>query len=99
MLAGEEGQPGDRVAMDATEPSRLAGADPFVQMLQDRDDLLVGELGLVERSPLMFREPSLTGSAAQEADIAVFSHEVVNGEVAAVAGPVEFAGAVLTAEP
>jgi hypothetical protein len=99
VLAGEEGQPGDGVAMDATEACRLAGADPFVQVLQDRDDLLVGELGLVERSPLVFRESSLTAVAAEEADIAVFPHEVVDGEVAAIADAVEFARAVLTAVP
>jgi len=91
VLSGEQGQPGDGVAMDATQPCRLAGADPFVQVLQDRDDLLMGELGLVERSPLIFREPSLTGFAAQEANIAVFSHEVVDGEIAAIADAVEFA--------
>jgi hypothetical protein len=79
VLAGEEGQPSDGVAMDATEAGRLARADPLVQMLQDRDDLLVGELGLVERSPLVFREPSPAGFAAQEADLAVFPHEVVDG--------------------
>jgi hypothetical protein len=68
-------------------------------MLQDREDLLVGQLGLVKRSSLMFGEPSLTGLASQKTDVAVFSHELVDGKVAAIADAVEFAGAVLTAEP
>jgi hypothetical protein len=64
MLAGKEGQSSDGVAMDATEAGGLASANPFVQMLQDRDDLLVGQLGLVKRGSLMLRESSLTGLAA-----------------------------------
>ena len=99
MLAGEEGQSGDGVAMDAAESSRLASADPLVQVLQDRDDLLVREPGPIERGPFIFRESSLAGAAAEEADIAAFPHEVVDGEVAAIADAVEFARAVLAAEP
>jgi hypothetical protein len=64
MLAGKEGQSSDGVAMDATEAGGLAGANPFVQMRQDREDFLVGQLGLVKRASLMFGEPSLTGPAA-----------------------------------
>ncbi len=91
VLSGEQGQPGDGIAMDVTQPCRMAGAAPFVQVLQDRDDLLLEELGLVERGPLICREPILTGFAAQEANIAVSSHEVVDGEIAAIADAVEFA--------
>jgi len=99
VLAGEEGQSSDGVAMDAAEASRLASADPLVQVLQDRDDLLVSEPGLVERGPFIFRESNPTGVAAEEADVAVSPHEVVNGEVAAIADAVEFARAVLAAVP
>jgi hypothetical protein len=91
VLAGEEGQSSDGVAMDPTKPRRLPGADPLVEMLRDRDDRLVGQLGLVERGPLIFREPSLRGFAAEEADIAVLPHEVVDGEVTTIADAVEFA--------
>ena len=99
MFADEERQSSDGVAMNATESRRLAGADPFVQMLQDRENLLVGQLGPVKRSSLMFGEPRLAGLASQEADVEVFSHEFVDAEVAAIADAVEFARAVLTAEP
>ena len=47
----------------------------------------------------MVGEPRLARLASQEPDVAVFSHEFVDAEVAAVADAVEFAGAVLTAEP
>ena len=64
MFAGKEGQSSDGITMDVTEAWYLTSANSFVQMLQDREDLFMGQLGLVKRGSLMFGKPSLTGLAA-----------------------------------
>ncbi len=67
VLAGRPAVAAHRVAVHLAEPPGLADAAAFGDVLQDRFDLLGGELGAEEDRPLALGEPHLTGAAAEHA--------------------------------
>jgi hypothetical protein len=52
--------------MHPHEPFGLANTAPPVQMLQDRNDLLFGQLGSKQRRPFAFGEPAPARAALQD---------------------------------
>src|SRR4051812_44934892 len=65
VVAGASGVPGDGVRVDASEPSGLAGADPFGDVSQNRSHLVRREPGVEQRSALAFGEAGLACSTAE----------------------------------
>ena len=63
---GQQGQSGDRVLVDPDQAGGLADTAPLGQVLQDRQDLVVGELGVEERRPLELREAGLADPAVEQ---------------------------------
>ena len=56
--AGQEGQPRDRVLIDAHEPRGLADATPLGQVFQDGQCLVVRQPGVEERRLLVLLTPA-----------------------------------------
>jgi hypothetical protein len=85
MIAGQAGQADDGVAMDADQACGGADATPFLEMAEDRHNLVVRELGTEEDGALVLGEGTLAGVAAEESVLALLSEAVVNREVSGVA--------------
>lgn len=62
---GQEGQPRDRVLVDAHQPRGLSDAAPLGEVLQDRQDFVVRLPGVEERCPLGLGEPGLADLAVE----------------------------------
>jgi hypothetical protein len=85
MVAGQAGQADDGVAMDAHQACGGTDAASFLEVTEDRHDLVVGELGAEEDGPLVFRERVSAGVAAEESVLAPLAEAVVDREVSGVA--------------
>jgi hypothetical protein len=88
VLAGQEGQPGDGVLGDALQSGGLADSTPLGEVPQDRQDLLVRELGVEQRGALELGEPGLAAPAVEQA-VASLAEVIDDEEVAGVASAVE----------
>ena len=97
VLAGQQGQPGDGVLVDPDQPGGLADAAALGEVLQDRQDLVVRELGVEQRRPLELGEPGLAGVAVEQAVVGL-AEVVADREVAGAAPAVVGAVGVLAAE-
>jgi hypothetical protein len=97
VLPGQKGQPCDRVLVDPDQPGGLADAAPLGQVLQDRQDLVVGELGIEERRPLELGEAGLAGAAIEQA-VAGLAEVVDDKDVVPAPSAVGVAVGVLAAE-
>jgi hypothetical protein len=65
--AGQQRQPRDGVLVDPDQPGGLADAAALGQVMQDSEDLVVGEPGSEERRPLELGEPGLANPVVEEA--------------------------------
>jgi len=81
MLARLVGVAGHRVAVDAHEPLGLTDAAAFGDVFQHGRGLLLGQMGMEQRSPLAFGEAIATGPTAEEADRIVLAVMAADGEV------------------
>ena len=86
VLTGQQGQPRDRVLVDPDQAGRLADAAPLGQVLQDRQDLVVRQLGVEQRRPLELGEPGLAGLAVEQ-PVAGLAEVVADREVAPAPPP------------
>jgi hypothetical protein len=84
VIAGQQRQPCDRVLVDHDLPYILTDAAALGQVLEDRDRLLVRELGVEQRGTLELGESSLTGIAVEEA-VARRGKAIADGEVGGIA--------------
>ena len=96
MLTGQECQPGDGVLADAHQAGGLSGPAALVEVLEDPQDLVVGEFGVEEGSPLELGEPRLAGVAVQEA-VVILAVVAADRKVAGAAAAVLRTGGVLAA--
>ena len=97
VLSGQQRQPRDRVLVDVDQPCGLADAAAVGQVLQDRHDLVVRELGVEERGALELGEPGLADSAGEQ-PVAGLAEVVDDQEVIAAPPAVGVAVGVLAAE-
>ena len=94
---GEKGQPRDRVLIDAHQPGGLPDAAPLGEVLQDRQDFVMRQLGVEKRRPLELREPILT-SLAVEQPVAEPAEVIDDEEIVPAPLAVQFAIGILAAE-
>ncbi len=85
VLASPAGQANDGVAMDAHQACGGPNATSFLEMVEDRHDLVVGELGAEEDGPLVLGERALAEIAAKESVLTLLAEAVVDQEMAGVA--------------
>lgn len=97
VLTGQQGKPRDGVFVDPDQPSGLADAASFGEVLQDRQDFVMRQLGLEERGPPKFGEPGLADPTVEQ-PVARLT-EVVDDEDVVLAPPaIEVARGILAAK-
>jgi len=84
--------------VDADEPTGGADATPLVEVLEDCQGLLRGQMAAVQRGALAFGEAGPTGVAVELAELLVLAEPAADREVAGVTPAVERAVRVLAAE-
>jgi hypothetical protein len=98
VLTGEDGQPNHRVLVDPDQAARLADAATLLEMLEDGEGLVLGELAAVERGALTLRETLLAGAAGEDAALLVGAIAEADPQVVEAALAVVGAVGVLAAE-
>jgi hypothetical protein len=85
VIAGQAGQADDGIAVDSHQACGGADTTSFLEVSEDRHDLVVGEFGAEEDGPFVLRERLLAGAAAEEAVLALLSEAIVNRKVSGIA--------------
>jgi hypothetical protein len=98
MLSGDAGQSDDGVGIDPDQASGGADATALIQVLEDGEGLLLGEMAVEEGRALALGEAVLAGLAVEQADVVLCAVSVADREIAGVSARVEGAAGVLTAE-
>jgi hypothetical protein len=98
MLSGDAGQSDDGVGIDPDQASGGADATALIQVLEDGEGLLLGEMGVEQGRALSLREAALAGVAVEQADVVLLAVAGADGKIASVALAVEDALGVLAAE-
>ncbi len=65
MLAGESAIAADGVGMDVDQAGRLADAAALVDVSEDREGLVLGQVGTIQRSALALGEAGPTAAAIE----------------------------------
>ena len=81
MIAGQAGQADDGVAMDADQSCGGADATSFLEMAEDRHDLVVRELGTEEDGACVLGKGAWSGVATEESVLALLAEAIMNREV------------------
>jgi hypothetical protein len=98
MLSDDAGQASDGVGIDADQASGAADATALVEVLEDRECLLFGEMAVEQGRALAFGEATLARLAVEQSDVVLLAVAGADGEVTGVTGAVQEALRVLTAE-
>jgi hypothetical protein len=98
VLAGDDGQAYHGVLVDTDQAAGLADTATLLQVLQDGEGLVRGELAAVQRGALTLGEAFLAGAAGQDAKCFVGPHAEADAQVVAAALAVVGALGVLAAE-
>jgi len=98
MLAGQNGQAQYRVLIHPDQAAGLPHAATLLQVLQDREGFVLGELGAVQRRALALGEAFLAGAAGQDTALPVGAVAEADAQVAQAALAVVGAPGVLAAE-
>ena len=97
MLAGQQRQPRDSVLVNPHQSGGLTDAAPLGKVLEDRQDLVVRELGVKQRGALELGKPGLAGVAIQQTVLRL-AEAAADREVTGVALAVAMTIGVLAAE-
>jgi hypothetical protein len=81
MAAGQPTVPHDRIAVHLHQPGSGADAVSLGQMFEDRERLLLSQLGAKQGGPLAFGEAALAGAAIQQPTALVFAVEGADGQI------------------
>src|SRR3712207_6154672 len=92
VRAGDHGQAGHGILVDADQAAGLAHPTTLLQVLQDREGLVLGKFAAVQRGAFPFREALLAGPAGQ--DTAVFVGPVAKANPQVVPAAVAVVGAI-----
>ena len=98
MFPGDDGQAYHRVLGDADQAARLPDPTTLLEVRQDRQSLVVGQLAAVQGGALTFREALLTGTTGQDAAVLVGAIAKAHPQIVEAAFAVVRARLVLTAE-
>ena len=98
MVSGDAGQSDDGVGIDPDQTPGGADATALIQVLEDGEGLLFGEMAVEQGCTLSLRGAALAGVAVEQADVVLFAVAGADGKIAGVAPGVEDALGVLAAE-
>jgi hypothetical protein len=98
MLSDDAGQASDGVGIDADQASGAADATALVEVLEDGEGRFFGEMAVGQGRALAFGEAVLAGLAVEQSDVVLLTVAGADREVTGVAGAVQGAFRVLTAE-
>jgi hypothetical protein len=98
VVAGAEGIADDGVLIDAGQAAGLADAAALAEVVEDAEDLVVGEAGAEQGGALALGEAGLAGTAGEHAALLVLAVAEGDTEVGAAAAAVVGTRGVLTAE-
>jgi len=98
MLSGDASQAADGVGIDADEPACGADATALIEVLEDGDGLLLGEMGVEQSRPLPFGEAGFAGVAVKQSDVVLFAVAGADRKIPGMALPVGGADRILTTE-
>src|SRR5262245_10926420 len=98
VVAGPLAVADDRVLIDADEPSGLSYSAALGEVVQDGNDLVLGQAGVEKRCALAFGEADLTGAAGEHAALLGRAVAEANAEVGPAALSEVGASRVLTTE-
>ena len=82
MLARQDAVADDGILVDADQASGFSYATSFVDVVENGDNRLVGQLRSEEGRALAFREPGLAGRAAEHASRLIWPIAIAHAEVA-----------------
>src|SRR3954449_3997035 len=74
--------------MDLDQARRLADAAPLGDVFEDRGDLVLGQVGAVQRGALALGEAGAAGAAVEEPKLPGLAESAGDGEVSGVAAAV-----------
>jgi hypothetical protein len=98
LLAGDQSQPDYRVFVDTHQAAGLADAAAFLQMLEDREGFVLGELAVVQGRTLTFGEAFLAGAAGEDTAFLVGAIAEANPKIVQAAAAVVGTLRILAAE-
>jgi|tagenome__1003787_1003787.scaffolds.fasta_scaffold19251337_2 hypothetical protein len=98
VISGDAGQSDDRIAMDPDEPTRLSDAVALAQVVEHGMSLVHGEPAVEQGRALAFGEAGLARVAVEQADVALLTVALADGEISRVTSPVVGAGGILATE-
>ena len=84
--------------MDLEQPRRLEDATALSDVLQDRGDFALGQVGAVQRGALALGGPGTAGAAVEQAILAVLAESAGDGEVSGAAAAEVGASGILATE-
>jgi len=85
LLAGGAAVAADGIGMDLDQPRRLEDATALGDVLEDRGELILGQVGAVQRGPLALGEPVAAGAAIEQAILPGLAESAGDGEVSGAA--------------
>src|SRR5580700_292591 len=71
--------------MNLDQPGRLEHTASLVDVIEDRPDFVLGQVGAVQRGPLALGEPGAAGAAVEQAILPGLAQPAGDGEVSGVA--------------
>ena len=85
MLAGEAAIAADGVGMDVDQPGRLADAAALVDVLEEGEGLVLGQVGAIQRCALALGEAGAAAAAIEQAKLPVLAKSAGDGEISGTA--------------
>ena len=98
MLSDNTGQASDSVGIDTDQASGAADTTALVEVLEDGEGLLFGEVAVEQGRALAFGEAVLARLAIKQSDVVLLAVAGADREITGVTDAVEGAFRVLTAE-
>jgi hypothetical protein len=86
------------IGMDLDQACRLADTAPLVDVFQDREDLVLRQVGAVQRCALAFGEAIATGAAIEQSILLGLAQTTGDGEVCGASAAEVGALEILTTE-
>jgi hypothetical protein len=99
MLAGTAAVAADGVGMDVDQAGRLADAATLVDVSEDREGLVLGQAGAIERGALALREAGAAPPAIELTELPLLAESAGDGEISGAAASEVGAAGIQATEP
>jgi hypothetical protein len=98
VLTGGAAVATDGIGMDLDQARRLENTTTLVDVIEDRGDRVLGQVGPVQRGALAFGEAGAAGAAIEEPKLPGLAESAGDGEVCGVAAAEVGASGILATE-